>query len=212
MDVQAIPPWLGTAIAGAALAVVGHVWNQFLQSREAKQKSQRERRARLVELSASIRAGDAAWAIQCENRDRLKQLIEMRMPELSTIERGYDNLFSLAYPTMTTEERELHDVVRAITIHTIRPINRAIAKWLKADSEFRIRTVDQTTRGKLAEYLQTLEVHLILWEAKYQTWIPIHPERALVYLADESQHGVEFPSDGVKLVHAVLSEKNAIDA
>ena len=113
---------------------------------------------------------------------------------------------------MTPAERALYEMVRAITIHTVRPINRSLLKWLKADTEFRIRSADSSPRGELAGYLQKLEVHLILWEAKYQIWIPKHPEQALVYLADEERHGVEFPKRGVEIVKAVLDERKRIDA
>ena len=212
MDIHTIPPWLGTAIAGAALAVIGHVWTNFQQWRETQQKAERIRRSRLAELVASIRAGDAAWAIQCENRERLNDLVAARMPSQAKNDEGYDQSFALAYSTMTPDERALHDVIRGITIHTIRPINRRLRKWLQSDTEFRVRVIDSTPRGRLAGYLNTLEVHLILWEAKYQIWIPGHPERALVYLADEKQHGIEFPKKGVQIVNAVLTETGRIDA
>ena len=212
MDFQTLPPWQGTAIAGATIAVVGHVWTQLMQWRAKIRESERSRRSRLSELYSAIRAGDAAWAVQCEHRDTLEALIKKRSPELAEQSRGFDHLFKLAYQTMTPEEHALHDMVRAITIHTVRPINRSLLKWLTADTEFRIRPIDSSPRGDLAGYLQKLEVHLILWEAKYQIWIPKHPELALVYLADEERHGIEFPKRGVEIVRAVLDEKKRIDA
>jgi hypothetical protein len=36
--------------------------------------------------------------------------------------------------------------------------------------------------------------------AKYDFWIPDHPERVLVYLADESHQGVGFPTGIEELV------------
>ena len=33
----------------------------------------------------------------------------------------------------------------------------------------------------------------MLWHAKYEAWIPNHPEHALVYMADEKHHGLGFP-------------------
>ena len=48
--------------------------------------------------------------------------------------------------------------------------------------------------SKLAAELVKLESHLLLWIAKYKAWIPEHNEHALVYMADENEHGLGFPS------------------
>ena len=34
-----------------------------------------------------------------------------------------------------------------------------------------------------------------MWLAKYEAWIPGHPEHALVYVNDEQKHGVGFPRE-----------------
>jgi hypothetical protein len=47
--------------------------------------------------------------------------------------------------------------------------------------------------AKLAELLNQLDAHLVLWLAKYESWIPNRPDHALVYLADEQLHGLGFP-------------------
>jgi len=49
-----------------------------------------------------------------------------------------------------------------------------------------------------------LQAHLLLWLAKYEIWIPASPEHALVYLADEKEHGVGFPRGLDELVDATL--------
>jgi hypothetical protein len=58
--------------------------------------------------------------------------------------------------------------------------------------------------ARFASELRTLESHLRLWEAKYQEWIPEHPEHALVYLADEEAHGIGFPKNIDTLVDELL--------
>lgn len=207
---MAVPSWLGSALLGAILAFVGYVGKQVIEWRAKLRLEERARRARLSELMAMIRAGDAAWQVQCENRDRLLDRVSKRIPELVRSARGYDHIFSVAYPTMTTEERELYDVVRAITMHTFQPLNDGLLKWIQADAEFRVRPPDDTPRGRLANFLADLEAHLYLWQAKYRTWIPDHPDRALVYLADEERHGVAFPKGGVTLVAAILRQHGRI--
>ncbi|MEO7996121.1 MAG: hypothetical protein ABI852_01685 [Gemmatimonadaceae bacterium] len=207
-----VPSWLGSAVAGAILAFVGYVGKQIIEWRAKLRLEERVRRARLAELMAMIRAGDAAFSVQSENRDRLVDLIRTRDPALNSSTHSFDHLFTLAYSTMTTEERELHDVVRAITMYTFQPLNEGLLKWIQADAEFRVRVPGETPRGALAKYLADLEAHLYLWQAKYRTWIPDHPERALVYLADEERHGVGFPRGGVALVAAILHQQDRIGA
>jgi hypothetical protein len=41
---------------------------------------------------------------------------------------------------------------------------------------------------------------------KYETWIPRNPKHALVYMADEQQHGLGFPDGIDQLVDEVLKE------
>jgi hypothetical protein len=88
------------------------------------------------------------------------------------------------------------------------PINEALAEWLQSDVRHRIITRKRTEREiRLAELLNELDTHLLLWLAKYQGWIPDQPDRALVYLADEKCHGIEFPHGLDQAVQAVLEER-----
>ena len=212
MDIAAIPDWLGTAVLGAVLALLGYVGTQIVQWVGRIRQDEKARRARLAELLALIRAGDAAWKVQCENRDRLAGLIKERNPELGRQRLGYDEMFAAAYPEMTQEERGLHGIVRAITVHTFQPLNESLLEWLQKDSVFRVRPPDKTLRGQLADYLADLEAHLLLWKAKYRIWIPDHPERALVYLADEERHGIGFPKNGARIVEKILHDRRRVGA
>ena len=207
-----MPQWLATAVVGAALAVLGYVGKQFAEWFAGLRAQERRRRARLAELLAIIRAGDVAWKVQCENRDRLVGMITVREPALVAAGQGYDRLLALAFPTMGPDERELHQVVRAITIHTFQPLNEMLLKWLAADTEFRVRPPGETPRARLAKYLADLEAHLLLWQAKFKTWIPDHPERALVYLGDEERHGVPFPRGGAAIVASLLQKRGWVGA
>ena len=68
--------------------------------------------------------------------------------------------------------------------------------------------MEQVSVGsKLGQQLNTLDAHLLLWLAKYETWIPEHPDNALVYLADEEQHGVPFPHGIEDTVGDVLVQR-----
>ena len=204
MELTSLPEWIRPALLGGILAVMGYVGKGVAESLGRFRASKRRRRARLAELLARIRAGDVAWQVQCENRDKLEVLIGVRDPVLAAAKHGYDRLFALAFPSMPAPERELHEVIRAYTIHTLRPLNESLLAWLAADTDFRIRPPGPSRRAKLGEYLANLEAHLLLWQGKYAAWIPEHPERALVYLDDEARHGTPFPAGGAKIVADVL--------
>ncbi len=99
---------------------------------------------------------------------------------------------------MKDKEKDLHTIIRGQTINAMRPINLDLSKWLADDDFYKIslgRTGSARIRQRadLGSLLASLEVHLRLWHAKYDSWMMDHPEHALVYLADEERHGPPFP-------------------
>jgi hypothetical protein len=78
--------------------------------------------------------------------------------------------------------------------------------WLASDTYFKGRT-GKGTVADLARELQTLEAHLLLWRAKYDFWIPGRPERAIVFMADEREHGIGFPT-GIEVLIARLTGRS----
>lgn len=199
---SAVPDWLGGAVVGVVVAVLGYVGKAIAELLAAASAARKLRRARLAELLALIRAGDAAFRVQTEVRDKLRTAVAAREPALADL--SYDQMFSRAFASLPPAERELFDVVRAYTVFTFKPLNDALLAWLATDTEFRVVPTGDSPRALLADYLADLEAHLLLWRAKYNAWMPEHPERALVYLDDESKHGTPFPRGGVGLVRAVL--------
>ena len=69
MGLTNLPEWIGAAVLGALLALAGWVGKQLAEWLAKLRAEERHRRARLAELLALVRAGDAAWKVQCENRD-----------------------------------------------------------------------------------------------------------------------------------------------
>jgi hypothetical protein len=187
-----LPAWLGTALVGAALAALGYVAKLLLDSWGGIRSARANRHARLVELSSLLRATRTTYLVQCGHRDRLADLLLQSHPDANLERRGYDHLFATLYGSMSPEELALHSIIRAMTQHAMRPLNDSLREWLKRDVDFK-GAPDHGFPGELARSLGDLEAHLILWDAKYRTWIPRRPQHALVYLADEEKHGVGFP-------------------
>jgi hypothetical protein len=194
-----LPPLalLGAAdgvLVGAVVAALGYVGKEGVQAIRGWRREREERRVRLNQLQSLLRASRTAFVVQCAQRDRLAARLTARFSGDLPREPGYERLFTHFYERMDDEERDLHAVIRGYTEHALKAINKAMRAWLENDSEHR------TTHGKagieadFADQLNQLDAHLLLWLAKYESWIPDRPDHALVYLADEGKHGLGFPA------------------
>jgi len=216
---NSIPDWLGAAAAGAIIAALGYVIKQFLDWISAVKTRRDERRARLLDLYSLLSATRNCFLIQKTNINRLLEIIQKRSPqEIQAIlgeefqrrfderqgagqepefgdapAKGVDLILSENYASLSPQERELHEVIRGQTVHAIKLINVKLSEWLTHDTYYKVQSGKNGLFNELAKQLNVLSVHLILWMAKYEIWIPDHPEHALVYLADEQQHGIGFP-------------------
>jgi hypothetical protein len=199
-----VPEWLGAAVIGALVAALGYVGKLIIESWQGIREAQNARRARLVELQSTLRAAWVSFAVQNNHAKRLLLMIQETHPDLIATEEGYERMFSKAFKVFTPDEKELHAIIRSITVHSLRSTNESLSNWLKSDTHFKSQKRSQGILGELAEKLAALEAHLILWHAKYEAWIPDNPEHALVYMADEEGHGVGFPSGIDEVVRKAL--------
>ena len=203
-DTPTSPFWAAPALLAACIAALGFVGKTITDLILRLREVTRERKSRLTELFALLRAGDVAFAAQRGLRKRLAEQLRHRLPERADLPPGFDRFFAATYADMNDEERQLHSLIRTMTVHTFRPLNQSLLKWLAADRYFRSFSPSHHRFGSLAHFLAQLEAHLILWVAKYEAWIPDHPEHALVFLADEEQHGIGFPENGTAILAKLL--------
>ena len=189
-----IPDWLGTALVGATLAALGYVGKLFVELFQAFKERERTKRSKLIELQSLLRATKTAFVIQNSHARKLTNSIETNYSGIAEKYTGYEEKISRAFDSLNTEEKELHAIIRSITINTLYPINTSILEWLRSDNFFKATKSKKPEFSKLAAELVKLESHLLLWIAKYKAWIPEHNEHALVYMADENEHGLGFPS------------------
>jgi hypothetical protein len=205
METASIPEWLATTLVAAALATLGFVGKQILEGVASVRAERRRRRARLVTLLSLLQGSAAVFRVQASLRDRLMNRVNLRKPEVATTRDGYEAAFAAAFPTLTAEEAQLHEMIRAYTVSGLKPLNEATLQWLQTDMDFKYARSRRPTALHLARMLSALEPHLLMWLAKYATWIPDNPTHALVYLADEENHGVPFPRGIESVVRAHLS-------
>jgi len=203
---ESIPGWFGTAVIGALIAAFSFAAKTLYEWWSDLRHARAVRLASLLELSSLLRASWTIFAVQNTHARRLLRLLQQNHPGQVSPESGFEGAFAELYDQFTPEEAELHGIIRGMTMHSMRPVNEAMLNWLKNDITFKTTFVSASAEKKrlLAEKLYELEAHLILWVAKYETWIPDRPEHALVYLADERAHGIGFPPDTDKAIKDVL--------
>jgi hypothetical protein len=184
----------GGAVIAAIAAAFGYVTKLIVEGLSDRRAMARSRRASLITLQSLLRASKTSFEIQIEHARNLQRLLETNHPGLSRPGDGYDRSFARCFDHFTPEEKELHNIIRGITMSALKPTNEAVQNWLKSDTYFKGQLEKSGPYRELAAKLADLEAHLLLWIAKYDVWIPSHPEHALVFLADEENHGIGFPS------------------
>ncbi len=192
----ASPEWFGAAILGALIAALTYASTVLINSITNFIETRRQRRAELVRLQALLRTARVSYLVQQEKADTLCASISQRIQIPSG--RGREEAISKNFLSLTDDERELHGIIRAMTEHMLRPTNEALLDWVRKDTFYKTQRREGLHRD-LAQNLAWLEIHLLMWLAKYEVWIPPHPHHALVYLYDEKEHGIEFPH-GLDLV------------
>lgn len=200
-----IPAWLGTAVIGAIFAALGYVATSLIRVAIDLRKRQRDRRSQLIELRSLLRASHASFKIQKKHLDQLLESVKKRNPKFDQGSKDtYEDVFARAYSSFTPEEKELHQMIRAITIHALKPTNESMLVWLQHDQYFRGQKQSNRLLGELPDQLAELQTHLLLWLAMYEFWIPNEPKHSHVFLADERNLGIEFPTRIDQLVDKLL--------
>jgi hypothetical protein len=182
-----------TIVLSAIVAALGYVGKQLWDAIAESQKTHRTRKSQIVEIQSLLRATDVSFEIQNLHAQRLLAMLQQRTPNLD-VSGGYEEVFTNAYQGMTCEEKELHALIRSISVNALHPGNSALIAWLNRDNYFKAQAGKSEPKSSLASKLGELETHLILWQAKYQMWIADRPDHALVYMADEQNHGQGFPA------------------
>jgi hypothetical protein len=100
-------------VLGALLAALGYIGKQLWDAILERQKSHLTRKSRIVELQSLLRATGVSYKIQNFHAQRLLEMLKARLPELNT-SGGYEQTFTSTYPTMTPQERDLHDLMKEI--------------------------------------------------------------------------------------------------
>jgi hypothetical protein len=178
---------LAVAVFGALATALGFLAKLFLEMAKNWNDRRLEERARLVQLQSLLLATYEVFQTQVRLKNRLFD--ELVKGDANLKGKAKEEVFAQLYDRLTPVQKTEHGLIRAYTMKALSPLNEKMADWLTAD------TVHKSRGGKLGAELRQLEAHLVLWRAKYDFWIPDHPENALVFLAGSSKHGPGFPKE-----------------
>ncbi len=184
---------LGTALVGAVFAVLGFFGKALLDWRRDSRAAKAVTVGRLQQLMSLLDASKAVFHAQKAVLHRLMDLLQANHKDQFRPGGGMEENLARCHAAMNEKERELHGIARTYTEHSMRTLNGEMLAWLKADNVFKCGIAPVLQPRELADELFALEIHLQLWHAKYEAWIPGHPEHAVVYMHDEDRHGLGFP-------------------
>lgn len=214
---QRTPAWLQTLLLSAVTGVVVYWWKEWTTGIKRKREERISIAARLHELKSLLAASYSVVMIQQGRALALVKMLKENHPSESSLGNGLEDTIARCYPVFNDEEKELHGIVRAYSEHSMRRVNEALQKWVESDRHFKSGQVKSQRKDALANRLREMEMHLLLWFAKFENWLPNQPQHALVWMDDEKQHGLGFPSerqrekDGIKMkVDSVDTEVNRV--
>lgn len=121
----------------------------------------------------------------------LMKMLRVRVPD-RVMDDGFEATFNRLRPKMIADEVELFNLIRALTISSLHPVNSRMRAWLH-DNIWARNPHDPTLRS-LALQLNQLQHHLDGWLAKYDATVAVDENSSIVYMADEKHHGRGFPS------------------
>ena len=118
--------------------------------------------------------------------------------------KSYDELFRLAWPGLSDDERRKHKLLRQITAGPQKEMNIRLANWIREDDFFSLGIHPRVELQQLAEVLKRLKEHLAVWNAKFIAHFEPEPSAALNFLGDPQRDGPPFPREIDDRVGAAL--------
>jgi len=215
-----IPEWLGGAIVAAIIGSVGYLYKN---NRDAREKSRQEAKEialretqrtttaveRLEDLNRLLEESESLFVSQNFQRNRLTNLLFSRLKDESALSLGYDQFFFQSYEQMIPEELELFTLIRGLTLHSMHASNARLRDWV--DNNKGIRQLSgraSTAIATLDNDINQLKTHLSMWFTKYEEVFVKDERRSLVYLGDEKNQGVPFPTSIKRHLLEVITEMN----
>lgn len=192
-----------TTILGALLA---YYFSQRASKRkiadsEAKQEAAQrklelqKRLAFYERMNIHLQASHDAFIDQCRIRNKLLRLLGYDLNNFDW--EKLEEIFVTAYPTLTSEQRNLFDLIRSITENSLYTRNNEVLELLKEESEY---------FNELPEFKE-LQSHLELWNAKFNSIFKTRSDYCLIYVGVKENK--PFPGGIEQKVEEVIKELEA---
>ncbi|MDL1866710.1 hypothetical protein FBR06_05560 [Betaproteobacteria bacterium PRO4] len=187
---MSIPDWFGEALVGAIFAVIGYLVKSLIDYCVKKNAQKETKKENLKKLSGLLHESKTLFDAQNSMARRLLRRISERFGEQT--KKGYEANFYYFYDQLADEEKDLHKIIRGVTLNSLCRVNKEMKQWLESDLIFKTNSSGLANSDEVSEKLKILEIHLNLWLSKFDMWME-DEKHALVYMNDEHQHGTEFP-------------------
>lgn len=192
-EIAKIPEWLGTAIVGAVFAVIGFFAKNLWEWLCKRHESSRQRHARLEHLDRLLDESGNLFRSQRAQAQRLLESLERSQPAIIDPDLSLDQIFSRGFARLSSDEAQLHAIIRGVTATAMKRVNADMSNWLRDDDYFKQSKSRDDQHNRLAHKLQDLELHLNEWHANLSALFETDQTLALNYLADEQEKGTGFP-------------------
>jgi hypothetical protein len=202
-----------SALTGV-LGVLGKsFWDAVVRKRAEKKAASEKEELRAQEAVSQLEQLqallDESWSVfvsQNNQRNRLASLLVRRYGRDVPLKLGYDEAFSRMYDRMECEERELFQIIRGLTMHSMYRVNERLRQWTDNKTARQLAGNSTPAIVELDNQLVRLKAHLSDWFAKYNSFFVGDERRSLVYLGDEKHHGNEFPPGLTPALKKALEE------
>jgi hypothetical protein len=197
--------WLGAPVVGPVAAAVGYFGKDLVERLKSRRQASRNEREEILRLHSLLEESRSVFLSQNYQARRLMTLLAMNHPSALAGSLGFDETFLRVYPEFTSEESELHSLIRSTSMNSMRRLNGELVAWLRKNESLSRPSQRTSTREALAQDLRTLQLHLNQWHDKYEALIA-NVRRSVVYLDDEKKQGVGFPPGLTLALRRVIEE------
>jgi hypothetical protein len=185
------------------LGYAGKTLTEYYRERRAARTDRGralKRLAALIDESASVRRTQRYLANQ------LFLSIKANHPSIVAGTFGYDEPFRAAYDSLTESEKEVHTLLRSMTMNSALRLHEALREWMDKNTDIIHDLPTAKSSDRLREELEVLKEYLNDWLARYHARVADDKTRADVFLRDGQTSPTLFPRNLASSVVNVIAE------
>lgn len=154
MGGMSIPDWFGEALVGAIFAVIGYLVKSLIDYCVKKNAQKETKKENLKKLSGLLHESKTLFDAQNSMARRLLRRISERFGEQT--KKGYEANFYYFYDQLADEEKDLHKIIRGVTLNSLCRVNKEMKQWLESDLIFKTNSSGLANSDEVSEKLKIL--------------------------------------------------------